>query len=105
MLLAAGAQHIYASAGEEGLFHFSASDPGQWQSARLGQPLVGNPTGAGDSVVAAIAVGLDRHEDHATQVLPRAAAWSASTVLMPTAGRLHASHEQLAKELVLSVRN
>lgn len=102
VLLAAGAQHVYVSAGEEGLFHFSASSPGQWRSARLGQPLVGNPTGAGDSVVAAIAVGLDRHEDHATQILPRAAAWSASTVLMPTAGRLHESHDELIDELIIA---
>lgn len=105
VLLAAGAQHVYASAGEGGLFHFSASSPGQWVSARLGEPLVGNPTGAGDSVVAAIAVGLDRQEDHETQILPRAAAWSASTVLMPTAGQLHDSHPQLAKELVFTVHN
>lgn len=105
MLLAAGAQHVYASAGEDGLFHFSANNPGRWESARLAQPLVGNPTGAGDSVVAAIAVGLDRKEDHGTQILPRAAAWSASTVLMPTAGQLHASHEQLAQELIISVHN
>lgn len=104
VLLTAGAQHVYASAGEEGLFHFSAGSPGRWESARLPRPLIGNPTGAGDSVVAAIAVGLDRNEDHASQILPRAAAWSASTVLMRTAGQLHASHAQLAKELVFSVQ-
>ncbi len=41
MLLEAGAQHVYASAGEEGLFHFAAHTPGHWASARLPEPLVG----------------------------------------------------------------
>lgn len=102
ILLAAGAKHVYASAGEEGLFHFGAHSPTRWNAARLPEPLVGNPTGAGDSVVAAIAAGLHLGEDHATVILPRAAAWSASAVLMPTAGELHPSHPELARALVLS---
>ncbi|GAA1876164.1 1-phosphofructokinase family hexose kinase [Paeniglutamicibacter psychrophenolicus] len=101
-LLAAGAKHVYASAGEEGLFHFGADAPAHWNGARLREPLVGNPTGAGDAVVAAIAAGLHLGADHATAILPRAAAWSASAVLMPTAGELHASHPELATTLVLS---
>ncbi|MFJ6419061.1 1-phosphofructokinase family hexose kinase [Paeniglutamicibacter sp. NPDC091659] len=102
ILLEAGAKHVYASAGEDGLFHFAAKTPGQWASARLPEPLVGNPTGAGDSVVAAIAVGLDRREDHDSVILSRAAAWSASAVLMPTAGELHPSHPELAQALILT---
>lgn len=101
ILLEAGARHVYASAGEDGLFHYSAETPGHWTSARLPEPLAGNPTGAGDSVVAAIAVGLHRREEHDSVILPRAAAWSASTVLMPTAGGLHPSHPELAKALIL----
>ncbi|GAA1499139.1 1-phosphofructokinase family hexose kinase [Paeniglutamicibacter kerguelensis] len=102
ILLEAGARHVYASAGEEGLLHFAAQTPGQWASARLPEPLVGNPTGAGDSVVAAIAVGLHRREDHDSVILSRAAAWSASAVLMPTAGELHDSHAELAQALILT---
>lgn len=101
MLLAAGAGHVYASAGEAGLFHFAAATPGKWASARLPEPLSGNPTGAGDSVVAAVAVGLHRREDHDSVILPRAAAWAASAVLMPTAGELHPSHPDLARALIL----
>ncbi|PQZ93013.1 ribokinase [Arthrobacter sp. MYb227] len=101
VLLEAGAQHVYASAGEDGLVHFAAASPGQWFSAKLPEPLIGNPTGAGDSVVAAIATGLHNGEDHDTQILPRAAAWSASAVLMPTAGELHPSHPQLQVALVI----
>lgn len=102
ILLEAGAKHVYASAGEEGLLHFAAETPGHWASARLPEPLVGNPTGAGDSVVAAIAVGLHRREDHDSEILSRAAAWSASAVLMPTAGELHPSHPELARTLILT---
>ena len=102
ILLEAGAKHVYASAGEGGLFHFAADSPGHWASARLPEPLVGNPTGAGDSAVAAIAVGLHRREDHDSVILSRAAAWSASAVLMPAAGELHPSHPQLSRALVLA---
>lgn len=101
VLLEAGAQHVYASAGEEGLVHFAAATPGEWSSAKLAEPLAGNPTGAGDSVVAAIAAGLHNGEDHDTQILPRAAAWSASAVLMPAAGELHPSYPQLQAALIL----
>lgn len=101
-LLEAGAENVYASAGEEGLFHFAARTPGRWDAAWLPEPLVGNPTGAGDAVVAAIAVGLHRGEDHTAVILPRAAAWSASAVLVPAAGELHPSHPELAKALICS---
>lgn len=101
VLLDAGAKHVYANAGEAGLVHFAATTPGHWSSAKLPQPLIGNPTGAGDSVVAAIASGLHQQEDHNSVILPRAAAWSASAVLMPTAGELHASHPQLQETLVI----
>lgn len=102
ILLDAGAKHVYASAGEQGLFHFAAQSPGRWTSARVPDPLVGNPTGAGDSVVAAIAVGLHRQEGHDAVILARAAAWSASAVLMPAAGELHPSHPSLAASLVFA---
>lgn len=102
VLLEAGAQHIYASAGEEGLFHFSADAPGRFTSARLPQPLVGNPTGAGDSVVAAVAKGLHLGLRHSDQILPQAAAWSGSAVLMPVAGELHPSHPELERSLIIA---
>ncbi len=102
VLLGAGAENVYASAGEDGLFHFAAKTPGRWDATWLPEPLVGNPTGAGDAVVAAIAVGLHRGEGHSSVILPRAAAWSASAVLMPAAGELHPSHAELAKTLIFS---
>lgn len=102
MLLQAGAEHVYASAGEEGLFHFAARTPGQWTSARLPEPLTGNPTGAGDSAVAAIAAGLHLGQEHDPDILTRAVAWSASAVLMPAAGELHPSHPGLAAALIHS---
>lgn len=103
-LLELGAKHVYASAGEDGLIHFAAGS-NTWHSARLPQPLIGNPTGAGDSVVAAIAAGLFSGDEHSSVILPRAAAWSASAVLMPTAGELHPSHSRLLAQLVLETGN
>ena len=55
--------------------------------ARLREPLSGNPTGAGDAMVAALAVGLEAHDDW-TVTVARAVAWSAAAVRQPVAGEI-----------------
>jgi tagatose 6-phosphate kinase len=57
-----------------------------WQS-RLPAALSGNPTGAGDAVVAALAAGLATGAAR-PQVLQDAVTWSAATVLQPVAGEI-----------------
>ena len=50
-------------------------------------PLSGNPTGAGDALVAAVASGLEAGEPWPV-VATRAVAWSAAAVLQPVAGEV-----------------
>ncbi|MGP5606849.1 1-phosphofructokinase family hexose kinase [Arthrobacter rhombi] len=101
VLLELGARRVVVSSGEEGLSLFDGATPGSQVSARLPEPLEGNPTGAGDACVAALASGLAEGLDAAALVC-RAAAWSASAVLMPAAGELHPSHPQLAHRLLVT---
>lgn len=101
VLLKLGAGRVLVSSGEEGLTLFEAASPGHRVSARLPEPLPGNPTGAGDACVAALASGLAEGLDSVALVC-RAAAWSASAVLMPAAGELHPSHPELAARLVIT---
>ena len=56
--------------------------------ARLREPLSGNPTGAGDALVAALAVGLEAADDWPTTAARRAVAWSAAAVRQPVAGEI-----------------
>ncbi len=82
-LRALGAHDVVVSAGPEGLTWYAAD--GTAVRARLDASLDGNPTGAGDAVVAALAAGLvdDRAHD---LVVRDAVAWSAAAVLQPVAG-------------------
>ncbi|WP_051811703.1 1-phosphofructokinase family hexose kinase [Kitasatospora sp. MBT63] len=82
-LRARGARTVVASLGPGGLY--ALSEEGAWQCA---PPVVvtGNPTGAGDSAVAAIAAGLLGGAGWPA-MLPDAVALSAATVLAPSAGR------------------
>ncbi|MEE2521728.1 hexose kinase [Pseudarthrobacter sp. J75] len=100
-LLALGARRVLVSAGEEGMLLFDAASPGHCLTARLPEPLAGNPTGAGDAAVAAAAVALAAHSD-AASLLRAATAWSAAAVLMPAAGEVSASYAELESQLVLS---
>jgi tagatose 6-phosphate kinase len=77
---------VVASLGADGLLAVTAQSA--W-TARLPQPLTGNATGAGDSVVAALAAGI-RRRDHWPVVLRAACALSAATVLAPVAGEFDA---------------
>jgi tagatose 6-phosphate kinase len=77
-----GARAVAASLGPEGML--AVDEEGTWQ-ALPPEPLPGNPTGAGDSAVAALLAG------HAERLpwpdrLARAVALSAATVLAPAAG-------------------
>ncbi len=73
---------VVASLGPGGLI--AVDGRGAWQ-ARPARPLAGNPTGAGDAVVAALARGLSRNDD-LPDVLAEAVAVSAAAVLQPHAG-------------------
>lgn len=78
---------VVASLGAEGLL--AVTEQGAW-SARLPEPLTGNPTGAGDSVVAALAMGI-RSGALWPDMLREACALSAATVLAPVAGEYDAA--------------
>lgn len=101
-LLALGARRVLASAGEQGMLLFDAATPGHYLSARLPEPLAGNPTGAGDAAVAAAAVMLAGGNTDAEALLLAATAWSAAAVLMPAAGEVSASYRDLEGQLILS---
>ncbi len=100
-LLDAGAKSIVASRGAEGLV---LGIRGHYWAARLNRSLRGNPTGAGDAVVAALAVSLARAKElnvtELHQALIRAIAWSAAAVLSPVAGEIDPA---VANELVSDI--
>jgi tagatose 6-phosphate kinase len=78
-----GARDLVISAGRDGLMLLPTQGPGL--RGRLAEPLRGNPTGAGDAAVAALAAGLETGV--ASQDMVKAAvAWSAAAVLQPVAG-------------------
>ncbi|WP_129668902.1 1-phosphofructokinase family hexose kinase [Phytoactinopolyspora endophytica] len=88
---------VVASLGDAGLL--AVTDDGTW-TARLPQPLTGNPTGAGDSVVAALAAGV-RAGLAWPEMLRRACALSAATVLAAAAGEYDAAAYARLRETVL----
>lgn len=111
-LLDAGARIVVLSLGEDGLLVFSHGDRAGGIRARLPRVLHGNPTGAGDAAVAAIAAALaerpdldaatDAAADARARLARRATAWSASAVLMPLAGQLSPAHHDLETEVELT---
>jgi fructose-1-phosphate kinase PfkB-like protein len=82
-LLAEGADTVVVSDGERGLVAVTAD---RVLRARPDRIVAGNPTGAGDAVVAALAAAVP-DEDLAT-TLERAVRWSARAVAHPQAGEL-----------------
>lgn len=70
---------------------------GNWRASQAG-PVAGNPTGAGDAVVAALAHGLVRRQDWPER-LRHAAALGAATVAASAAGEFGAEdyRRQLAE--------
>ncbi|MFF6774338.1 1-phosphofructokinase family hexose kinase [Streptomyces sp. NPDC012637] len=77
-----GAHAVVTSLGPDGVL--AATPEGLWQAAPP-SPVKGNPTGAGDSAVAALLAGLVDGSDWPTR-LTHAVALSAATVLSPVAG-------------------
>ncbi|WP_342037936.1 PfkB family carbohydrate kinase [Brevibacterium ammoniilyticum] len=94
-LIGRGARHVLLSRGSEGMVLLDETGPRG--RARLDEALTGNPTGAGDAVVAALAACLAGRpdprarlgEDEVVEILTRAVAVSAAAVLMPQAGQIH----------------
>lgn len=88
-LLHAGARAVVASLGSDGLV---LGTPRRTVSASLGKRLQGNPTGAGDALVAGLAAHLAGGDaDLPTRLvdaLPQAVAWSAAAVTAPVAGEV-----------------
>jgi 1-phosphofructokinase family hexose kinase len=80
-----GARDVVVSAGPDGIGWYAVD--GTVARGRLATELVGNPTGAGDALVAALAAGLSQGRPR-RQVLIDAVAWSAAAVLTPVAGAL-----------------
>lgn len=103
-----GARIVVASLGADGLIVLSPD--GRHVQARLARRLAGNPTGAGDAAVAAIAEALAEAHDVAggafldavdpDRIARRAVAWSASAVMVPVAGALHPDHPSLEREII-----
>lgn len=103
-LIARGAGLVLLSLGSAGMIAVGTGD--EYLSARLPEPLVGNPTGAGDAAVAAVAscfaeAAGDGSAPNAEEILRRATAWSAAAVLMPLAGEISPLHAELAERLII----
>ncbi|WP_216852824.1 1-phosphofructokinase family hexose kinase [Phytoactinopolyspora halotolerans] len=97
--LGTGATAVVASLGADGLLGVTAD--GSW-TARLAEPVIGNPTGAGDSVVAALALAV-RAGDGCPDALRDACALSAATVLSPVAGEYDAdAYTRLRTRVIVS---
>ncbi|EME65197.1 1-phosphofructokinase family hexose kinase [Amycolatopsis decaplanina] len=92
----AGAGAVVVSLGPEGLLAVTGS--GSWHAAPS-TVLRGNTTGAGDAVVAALALGLSRGEAW-PDILRRAVALSGAAVLGPLAGDVDLAHYQAEQGLV-----
>ncbi|MFF0017665.1 1-phosphofructokinase family hexose kinase [Streptomyces sp. NPDC005374] len=94
-----GAQSVIASLGKEGLL--AVTPEGRWRAGPP-TPVHGNPTGAGDSVVAALLSGLAENLPWPDR-LSRAVALSAATVLAPVAGEFdRAAYEELLGQVTVT---
>ncbi|MFJ3957521.1 1-phosphofructokinase family hexose kinase [Arthrobacter sp. NPDC090010] len=102
-LLELGARMVVVSSGSEGMRLYSAGHPGSSWSARLPEALWGNPTGAGDAGVSALATCLAEGIEDPEQLLRRAASWSAAAVLMPAAGEISPSHTEIEQRLIVTL--
>lgn len=105
-LLRRGARRVLVSRGADGMFLADAARPGELLTARLPFALEGNPTGAGDAAVAAVAACLadagPGAEPDPETLLRRAVAWSAAAVLTPAAGEISARHADLAETVTIT---
>ncbi|WP_405216067.1 1-phosphofructokinase family hexose kinase [Agrococcus sp. Ld7] len=99
-LAAEGSGTVFASLDIEGML--AVLPDGRAWHARLDRVLEGNPTGAGDAAVAAIAQAI---ADGATieAQLARAAAWSSAAVLSPQAGSIVDAAELSARIRITTI--
>ena len=92
MLLSRGASWVFVSRGADGMDLYS--NEGAWH-ASSDPTITGNPTGAGDAGVAAIATHLDGRgslsEINGVMALADAVATSTAAVVRPTAGEIDMS--------------
>jgi len=102
LLLQLGAQRVLVSLGAEGMVALSRTTPTSHLRARLDRPLSGNPTGAGDAAVAAVAVALAAAEHDLETLLRRATALSAAAVLTPQAGAVCDDYHDLERRLTVT---
>lgn len=106
-LLDLGAKAVLVSLGAGGLKLFVGTGGGSSWWARLPQPVVGNPTGAGDAVVAALAQHLDDRAPHAelagvlADSLLDATVYSAASVLSDVAGEFDGQAASRFRESVV----
>lgn len=96
-LQARGALDVVVSLGAEGILRRGPRGTGT--RAWLREPLSGNPTGAGDAAVAAVAAGMSRLAGW-TEILSDAVAWSGAAVLQPLAGSVDPADVARLHELV-----
>lgn len=101
-LLARGAQRVLVSCGGEGMHLYTAAHPNSILQARLPRPLAGNPTGAGDAAVAAVAAFLADGGTEPQSMLRLAVAWSAAAVLTPAAGEISPQYRELMNAVIIS---
>ncbi|WP_055617573.1 1-phosphofructokinase family hexose kinase [Streptomyces phaeochromogenes] len=95
-----GAHSVVASLGAEGLL--ARTPDGDWRAAPP-RAVRGNPTGAGDSVVAGLLSGLVERLPWPER-LSRAVALSAATVLAPVAGEFDRSaYEELVNHVTVDL--
>lgn len=109
-LINAGAGQVLVSRGAEGMALVDGSGPRM--TAHLGEELSGNPTGAGDAGVAALAWQLAEmnesgrvshlDDDAVRRILIHAVGISASAVLMPQAGQIHPSWPELTARVTVN---
>lgn len=111
----AGARTVVASLGEEGLLFIEPARKGHVR-AYLPQPLAGNPTGAGDALVSALATSLihtppAQAGSHASlfatdaardDALRTAVAWSAAALACPVAGEIGSNWKELVPTVVIT---
>jgi fructose-1-phosphate kinase PfkB-like protein len=96
-LLAHGTRLVLLSLGGDGMLAVTG-DPVVLQ-AQLPEVLAGNPTGAGDAAVAAVACALARGVEDPAELLRVAVAWSAAAVLEPIAGTISPRHAEFASRV------
>ncbi|WP_055490517.1 1-phosphofructokinase family hexose kinase [Streptomyces sp. TP-A0356] len=94
-----GAHTVVASLGADGLL--AVNSEGRWRAVPP-RRIQGNPTGAGDSVVAGLLSGLVEHLSWPRR-LARAVALSAATVLAPVAGEFdRRTYEELLGQVAVT---